>query len=87
MSEDDIRKALQSVLSACCPDVQLASDVSLVAQGMGSLAATRFCLKVQARFNMSIPVAELATGLTLAQVVARIDRDGGSRPGQGHLAP
>ncbi|WP_175959406.1 amino acid adenylation domain-containing protein [Burkholderia pyrrocinia] len=62
----DMLDTLQDILRSCSPGTQFSVDASLVAQGLGSLAATRFVLEVQARFGVPVSVDELGAGMTLA---------------------
>ncbi|MCW8200045.1 amino acid adenylation domain-containing protein [Verminephrobacter aporrectodeae subsp. tuberculatae] len=62
----DMLDTLQDILRSCSPETRFSVDASLVAQGLGSLAATRFVLEVQARFGVPVSVDDLGAGMTLA---------------------
>uniref|UniRef100_UPI003BEEC380 amino acid adenylation domain-containing protein n=1 Tax=Burkholderia arboris TaxID=488730 RepID=UPI003BEEC380 len=62
----DMLDTLQDILRSCSPGTRFSVDASLVAQGLGSLAATRFVLEVQARFGVPVSVDDLGAGMTLA---------------------
>ncbi|WP_174952637.1 amino acid adenylation domain-containing protein [Burkholderia lata] len=75
---------LQDILRSCSPGTQFSVDASLVAQGLGSLAATRFVLEVQARFGVPVSVDALGAGMTLA---ALADTIAGARRNDAAHAP
>ncbi|GAB2890585.1 hypothetical protein GCM10027093_27050 [Paraburkholderia jirisanensis] len=73
----DVLATLQEILRSCSPERPFSADASLVGQGLGSLAATRFVLEVQARLQAAISVEELGAGVTLTALAAAIA--GGAR--------
>ncbi|PAK14698.1 hypothetical protein CJO66_10920 [Burkholderia ubonensis] len=78
----DVLDTLQDILRSCSPGTQFGVDASLVAQGLGSLAATRFVLEVQARFGAPVSVDDLGAGMTLAALadaIASARRDDAAR--------
>lgn len=71
-NSNNILAALKEVLASCCPGQSFADDVSLITQGLGSLAATRFVFEVQHAMGKQVSVQELGAGMTLTALAQSI---------------
>src|SRR5687768_11213471 len=77
----DVRGTLCAVLAVCCRGLEFAPDKGLIAQGLGSLAATRFALEAEARLGVPVPVDILGADISLDELVTRIEgARGAARP-------
>jgi amino acid adenylation domain-containing protein len=83
------RDAVLALLRSCWSEQDIDPERSLVAQGLGSLAATRLAAEASVRFGVRIEVTDLADGLSLRGLCEWVEagsRNGALPGGNGALA-